>query len=84
MWALKDIFEAGEFQLVVLLQFVRERDEVFSASSCSLKLSAHAAFLGLCETQQPLYSSFKMLGCWDFMPTYLCCLNSIALLDSNL
>lgn len=84
MWALKDIFEGGEFRLVVLLQLFREADEVLSASSCYSKLSAYAVFLGQCEMQQPLNSSFKMLSYRDSLPKSSCHLNSVALLDSKL
>lgn len=45
VWALQDVFEAGEFQLSVLLQLFREADEVLSASACYLKMSAMLHFL---------------------------------------
>lgn len=45
VWALQDVFEAGEFQLSVLLQLFREADEVLSASACYLKMSDMLHFL---------------------------------------
>ena len=45
MWDFLDVFEAGEFQLVLLLQLFREADETCTASSYYSELSAHAVFL---------------------------------------